>query len=173
VITRAGGLGTFTVVARVLHERDVAALLGHQGQRGRHVAADRVAGDGDPGGVEPVRVTVVDDPARRGVALLDRGRVARLGRPVVLREHHRGVRADGEVADRRLGDLAGLYVFHCLSAVDWSQVEPVRRDSRRRGALRCLGFENHLGSPHVSVPSQGAGRHHRRRCSARSVGLRA
>ena len=77
----------------------VAALVCHERDRGGHVAADGVAGDRDPVGVELVGVALARDPLRGGVALLDRDRVARLGRAVVLDEHDRRAGADGEFAD--------------------------------------------------------------------------
>jgi hypothetical protein len=40
------------VEEHLLHEADVAALLGQQGERRGHVAADRIAGDRDAGRVE-------------------------------------------------------------------------------------------------------------------------
>ena len=63
-----------------------------------HAAADRVAGDRHPLRVEPVRGALADDPPGGRVALLDRDRVAGLGRAVVLDEHERGAGADGQLA---------------------------------------------------------------------------
>ena len=47
-----GGVGD-GVVQRLVDEGDVAALLGQDGERGGHVAADGVTGDGEAGVVEP------------------------------------------------------------------------------------------------------------------------
>jgi hypothetical protein len=76
-----------------------AAVLGHQRQRGGHVAADRVAGDGDAARVEALAGAVCLDPAGGGVVLLDRDRVTRLGGAVVLGEDDGGAGADGELTD--------------------------------------------------------------------------
>ena len=82
-----------------MHEAHVAALVRHQRQRGGHVAADRVAGDGDAVGVELVGGALAHDPLGGRVPLLDRDGIARFGRAVVLDEHDSGAGADGELAD--------------------------------------------------------------------------
>ena len=62
-----------------MHEGDLAALLGQDRQRRGHVAADRVAGDRESGGVEAFGRALLGDPQRGGVGLLDGQRVAGLG----------------------------------------------------------------------------------------------
>src|SRR4051812_43019950 len=58
----------------------------------------RVAGDRHPLRVEAMGGALADDPARRGVALLDRDRVAGLGRAVVLDERERRAGPAGQLA---------------------------------------------------------------------------
>jgi hypothetical protein len=58
------------VVQRLVHEGHITALLGHEGQRRGHVAADGITHAGQTGGIQPF--------------LLD--------------EHHRGIRPDGQLA---------------------------------------------------------------------------
>ena len=96
-----GGVGD-RVVQRLVHEGDVAALLGQDGERGGHVAADRVAGDRQACVVEPSVSPSLHDPLRRGVGLLDRDRVLGFGGSVVLDEHNCGVRTDGQFADETI-----------------------------------------------------------------------
>jgi hypothetical protein len=79
-------------------EMDVATLLGHQGRRGGHVAADRVASDDEPARVEALSGAFFADPLRDGVALLDRDRVVGFGREAVLGEDDCGARADRQLA---------------------------------------------------------------------------
>ncbi len=110
-------------------EVDPRALLVHEGEDGRHAAADRFAGDGDPRGVQAVFRAVFEDPLAHGVVLLDLGGVLRLGGPVVDREDPGRVRADGEFAEEA---VVGLVVAEDpAGAVD---VEHHRQ--RPRSALR-------------------------------------
>jgi hypothetical protein len=69
-----------------VHEADVAAVVGHERDRGGHAAADGVPGDRHALRVEPVGGPLAHDPAGGGVALLDRHGVLRFGRAVVLDE---------------------------------------------------------------------------------------
>jgi hypothetical protein len=64
-----------------------------------HVAADRVAGDRDPGCVQAVGGAVVGDPRQHGVDFLDRGGVVRLRGEAVVGEHERGAGTVRELAD--------------------------------------------------------------------------
>jgi hypothetical protein len=82
----------------LLHETDVAALLGHEGQRGGHVATHRVAGHRDASGVQAVGGAVCDDPPGDRVILLDGDGIARFGRQVVLGKYDGGSGADGQFA---------------------------------------------------------------------------
>ena len=93
-----GGVGD-RVVHRLVHEAHVAALLRHERERGGHVAADRVAGDGDAVGVELVGGALADDPLGGRVPLLDCDGIARFRRAVVLDEDDSGAGADRELAD--------------------------------------------------------------------------
>ena len=72
-----GGVGD-RVVHRLLSEADVTAVFGHQRQRRGHVATDRFAGYGHPGGVHALGRAVARDPLGGGIALLDGDRVVRL-----------------------------------------------------------------------------------------------
>lgn len=85
---------------------DAPALLGHQRQRGGHVATHAVTGHRDAGGVQALARAVGGHPVGDRVVLLDRDRIAGLGREVVLGEDHGGVRADGEFADEAGEGLA-------------------------------------------------------------------
>ncbi len=86
------------VVQRLVHEGHVTPLLRHVGQGGGHVAADRVSGDGQAGGVEPFAGTLGGDPAGGGVGLLDGDGVSGLRRAVVLHEDQRCVHPDRQLA---------------------------------------------------------------------------
>lgn len=102
LVVRAGVEGRVgdRIEEHLLHQGYVPALLGHQRQRGGHVAADRVPGDRDAGGVEVLGGAVGDDPAGDGVVLLDGNGVPGLGRQVVLGEDDGGAGAGGEFADQ-------------------------------------------------------------------------
>jgi hypothetical protein len=63
-----------------------------------------------------VRGALADDPAGGRVALLDRDRVARLRRAVVLDEHDRGPGADGELAHEPV--MGAGVAEHPAAAVD-------------------------------------------------------
>jgi hypothetical protein len=80
-----------------VHEAHVAALVGHERDRGRHAAADRVAGDRHPLGSSPFAA-----PSRRSTGRsrspARSPRVAGLGRAVVLDERERGAGAAGQLA---------------------------------------------------------------------------
>jgi hypothetical protein len=86
------------VVHGLVDEARVAALLRHQGERRGHAAADRVAGDRHPLGVESMHRAIADDPTSGCVALLDRDGVPGLGRAVVLHERDRGADPAGQLA---------------------------------------------------------------------------
>ncbi len=83
------------VVQRLLDECDVALFLGHEGQRGRHVAAHRFACNCHAAGIQPFGGAVACDPLGGCVALLDRDRVLGFWRVGVLHERQCRTGADG------------------------------------------------------------------------------
>ncbi len=125
------------VEEHLLHEVDVAALLGQQGERRGHVAADRVAGDRDASRVEVLLRAVLGDPGGDGVGFLDRGGVPGLRREAVVREHHGCAGADRELADQ---PVVGVSVAeHPARAVD------VDDDRQRAGRVaRAQDADRHL-----------------------------
>jgi hypothetical protein len=78
-----------------MDELNTAALLRHEGEHRRHVAAGRVAGDGDPGDVESATRALFGDPLSCGVALFDLDRILSLRGSRVFDEHHGCVRSSG------------------------------------------------------------------------------
>nr|EIF93086.1 AraC family transcriptional regulator [Streptomyces tsukubensis NRRL18488] len=109
-------------------EREPAAVLVHLREDRGHASADRLAGDGDAGGVEAMVGAVVPQPLTDGVILLDLRGVPLLGRPVVDREDAGGPGSDGELPEEA---VVGLVVAEDPPGT----VDVEDHGQRARGAL--------------------------------------
>jgi Helix-turn-helix domain len=87
------------VEEHLVAEHRTAALLGQQRDRSAQVPTDAVPSDRDAAAVESTLLPVLGDSPGHGVALLEGRGVFGLWGAAVVGEHHRGLCADGELAD--------------------------------------------------------------------------
>ena len=90
--------------------------MARQGERGAHVAANGIAGDRDPRGVETLLGAVLGDPAGDRIRLLERGRIAGLRREAVVGEDDGCTGPGRELADQAVVGVA--VAEHPAGAVD-------------------------------------------------------
>jgi hypothetical protein len=118
-------------------EHRTAALLGQQRDRSAHVSTDAVAGNRDTAAIQSTLQPVLGDPPGHGVALLEGRGVLGFGGAAVVREHHRGLRADGELADE---PVVGVVVAKDPAGA----VEVEDHRQRPAGALWAQDAHRHL-----------------------------
>ena len=137
--------------------------LGHDRDHRRHVAAGAVAKERQPGSVRVDQPSIFADPFRGRVGLLDRDRITRFGRPVVVDKNDD--RADA------LGDLADNAKMSLLVADD--PAAAVEIHDHGKGRRRALWTNDpHRDPPRRSTGDQPVLEFHRRHRNVDRLHLR-
>lgn len=123
------------VEQHLVDELRPAALLGDQRDGCGHIAADAVAGDGQPPAVQGLFRALAGHPLGDRIGLLDGRRILRLGGQHETGENDGGIRADGDEAHQP--------VVRVGVAEDPARL--VDEEDRRQGALGSHGPRNTNG----------------------------